>query len=158
MKNFKMKILIIFFARFVKLTYSKDMVKKFGEFCILENGHGIRFNRTCPALGLEGPQDSAFKIAFIEGNFKICENPARVVLYWRKTMMAVQFWVIATVIMKLNKQLLTIAIGIYFFLYLAQTRKVSWLSLHFWTIWPKGCWWQDYVGELPMVTVSTIRH
>ena len=89
-KNFKMKILIISFARFLKLTYSKDMVKKFGEFCIL-NGNGIRFNRTCPALGLKRPQDSAFGIPFIEGNFKICENPARVVLYWRKTMMAVQF-------------------------------------------------------------------
>ena len=91
MKNFKMKILIIFFARFVKLTHSKDMVKKFGEFCILENGHGIRFNRTCPALGLERQQDSAFGIPFIEGNFKICGNPARVVIYWRETMMAVQF-------------------------------------------------------------------
>ena len=57
-ENFEMKILIIFFVRFAKLTYSKDIVKKIGEFCILENGNRILYNRTCPALGLQTPQDS----------------------------------------------------------------------------------------------------
>ena len=56
--NFEMKILILFFARFAKLTYSKDIVKKIDEFCILENGNPILYNRTCPALALEIPQDS----------------------------------------------------------------------------------------------------
>lgn len=73
-----MKILIIFFARFTKLTYSKDIVKKIGEFCILENDNAILFNRSCPALGPGCPRES-FLAEFPGGrrswtNFYGCRN------------------------------------------------------------------------------------
>ena len=55
----------------------------------------------------------------------------RIALFWKKTMMVAQFWVIAATKTKFNKQLLMIAIGISSFLSLARTRKVNWPSLHF---------------------------